>query len=204
VLLGITVVGATADLVSKNIAFARIAGAPVVVRRADVLALAPADLSPTLIPPHDPVTVIPSILEFRLLLNPGAVFGVGAGKRWFFVVFTMLAAAAALWMFTRWTRAPDRLAHAALGLILAGGVGNLYDRLVYGCVRDFLHPLPGVLLPFGLTWPGGEAEVWPWVSNVADALLLVGIGILAVMLWRSAPGDHPAAGSAGPVSGASE
>lgn len=203
VLVGITVAGAAIDLYSKHVAFARIAGTPVVVRRADVLALAPADLSPTLIPPHAPVTIVPSVLELRLLLNPGAVFGVGAGKRWFFVVFTMLAAAAAVWMFTRWTTARDRWAHAALGLILAGGVGNLYDRLVFGCVRDFLHPLPGVRLPFGLTWPGGEAEVWPWVSNVADALLLVGIGVLAVMLWRAAPKDHPEAGSAGPGSDSS-
>jgi len=191
-LAGVTLAGAALDLWSKAVAFTRIAEAPVELDRALVLAQEPGELSAALVPPHEPVTVVPYVLEFRLLLNPGAVFGVGPGKRWFFVVFTVIAACAALWMFVKWTSARDRLSHAALGLILAGGLGNLYDRLVYGCVRDFLHPLPGVPLPFGITWPGGEAELWPWVSNVADALLLIGIGILMVKLWR-APKDGPPA-----------
>ena len=190
-LLGVTALGAVIDLWSKALAFAHIADAPVVVRRADVLAQAPSELNAALIPAHAPVQVLPSVLEFRLLLNPGAVFGVGPGKRWFFVVFTLVAVAAALWMFAKWTTARDRIAHAALGLILAGGLGNLYDRLVFGCVRDFLHPLPGVPLPFGITWPGGEPELWPWVSNVADAFLIVGIVVLMVKLWSS--GDQQAA-----------
>jgi len=199
-LLGVTVAGAGIDLWSKSAAFARIADEPVEISRELVLAQEPGELSVALVPPHEPVMVVPYVLEFRLLLNPGAVFGVGPGKRWFFVVFTVLAACAALWMFARWTTARDRVSHAALGLILAGGLGNLYDRLLYGCVRDFLHPLPGVPLPFGLTWPGGEGELWPWVSNVADALLLVGIGVLMVKLWtapRETPGDGSGGGTAG-------
>ncbi|MBO6514574.1 MAG: hypothetical protein JJ974_11475, partial [Phycisphaerales bacterium] len=58
-------------------------------------------------------------------------------------------------------------------------------RLVFACVRDFIHPLPGMKLPFGLTWPnGGSDEVWPYVSNVADLYLLIGIGLLLVYTWR--------------------
>jgi signal peptidase II len=184
VLLLVIVLGVAGDLWSKSIAFERIAGTPVVLLREDVLAVGAARIS-ALLPAHQPVVVVPNVLELTLVLNPGAVFGVGAGQRWFFVAFTVAAGSFAMWLFCTWSRPRDWLAHASLGLVLAGGIGNLYDRLRFACVRDFLHPLPGVELPFGLAWPGGDPQVWPWVSNVADALLLLGIAVLLVKLWRT-------------------
>ncbi len=179
-LAAITAVGLTIDLVSKSLAFEHVAGVAVKINRSMVLG---ADTLDRLIPRHEPVVVVPNLLELTLVLNPGAVFGVGSGQRWFFVGFTILALGFACWIFGAWTRAKDRWAHAAIGLIIAGGLGNLYDRLVFACVRDFLHPLPGLQLPFGISWPGGSREVWPYVSNIADLYLLVGIGILLVLNW---------------------
>lgn len=199
VLLAFVAAGLAADLWSKHAAFAGIAAQPVVIRRADVLALPSSQIN-RLVPVHEPVVVLPSVLELKLVLNPGAVFGIGAGKRWVFVLFTVGAVGFGLWVFARWTKARDWWSHAALGLILAGGLGNLYDRLTLGCVRDFLHPLAGVELPFGLAWPGGDRQVWPYVSNVADALLLLGIGVLMVRLWR-AEGQKGTGGAGGATGG---
>jgi signal peptidase II len=178
------------DLASKSLTFRYLTGAPVVVDRAAVLRASSIDPRTVgmLIPPHEPVTVVPHVLDLALVLNPGAVFGVGPGQRWFFVVFTALALVFGVYMFARWTRAGDRSAHAAIGLLLAGGLGNLYDRLVYGCVRDFLHPLPGVMFPFGIRPLGANGEVWPYVSNVADLFLIIGICLLLVCLWRKGEG----------------
>lgn len=176
-----TLVGLVADLWTKALAFERVAGFPVRVEREQVLSV--PDLG-VLIPPHEPVTVMEHVLEFTLVLNPGAVFGIGAGKRWFFVIFTVIACIVALTLFVKWTRAKDWVAHVGFGLIISGGIGNLYDRLVYASVRDFIHPLPGVQLPFGLSWPGGTTEVWPYVSNVADAFLIIGIVMLMYHAWR--------------------
>jgi signal peptidase II len=175
-----------ADLASKALAFRLIAGRPVVVQRERVLEVweRTGNLS-ALIPVHEPVHVLPRLLDLSLVLNPGAVFGMGAGKRWFFVAFTVGAMALAFWMFASWTRARDTVAHVAIGLLIAGGLGNLYDRIVYACVRDFLHPLPGVMLP------GTNRELWPYVSNIADLWLLVGIGILMVYLWRQGGKKEP-------------
>ena len=53
---------------------------------------------------------------------------------------------------------------AALGLILGGTVGNLYDRLVFNGVRDFLYF-------YYIEWP---------VFNFADCCLVVGAGLLLV------------------------
>ena len=187
-----TLVGLVADLWTKAIAFERVAGFPVQVEREQVLQV--PDLG-VLIPPHEPVTVMPSILEFTLVLNPGAVFGIGAGKRWFFVIFTVIACIVALALFVKWTRAKDWVAHVGFGLIISGGIGNLYDRLMFACVRDFIHPLPGVQLPFGLSWPGGNGEVWPYVSNVADAFLIIGILMLMYHAWRMPDPQQEAKGS---------
>jgi len=182
--------GLATDLASKWLAFERIAGAAVVVSREHVLEAQGKGLPlGVLVPRHEPVHVVPGLLELTLVLNPGAVFGIGAGKRWFFVAFTLGALAVALWMFAKWTRPRDAWAHAGLGLLISGGLGNLYDRVQYACVRDFIHPLPGLRMPFGWRMPlTGQTEIWPYVSNLADLWLLIGIGILLVHLWRGGRG----------------
>ncbi len=179
------VLALAADLWTKHLAFERIAGEAVPVVRAEVLAAGPRGLQ-RLIPPHEPVVAVPHVLNLQLVLNSGAVFGAGQGWRWVFVGFTFVALGFALWMFARWTDRRDWVSHICVGLIVAGGAGNLHDRLRFACVRDFLHPLPTARLPFGLRWPNGGDEVWPYVSNVADAFLIVGIGVLMIRLWRGA------------------
>jgi len=186
-LLIATAIALGLDLGSKHLAFQRVADAPVSIDRAKVLEATSLD---ALIPVHDPVVAVPNGLEFTLVLNPGAVFGIGAGRRWFFVAFTVGALVFALLIFARWTTAKDRGAHIALAMLIAGGVGNLYDRMLYACVRDFIHPLPGVTLPFGIRWPSGSREVWPYVSNVADLFLLLGIGALLIYSWRKPVDDE--------------
>lgn len=173
VFLGVLAIGLWIDLESKYWAFRTIASVPVVFTRQEALETRPLSI---LIPPHEPVVVVPSLLNFTLVLNPGAVFGIGAGRVGFFIAVTIVAVCFALGVFVFATRARDRAAQVGLGLILAGGLGNLYDRVFYGCVRDFIHPLPRV------RFPGTTTEVWPYVSNVADLFLLVGIGLL---LWHS-------------------
>jgi signal peptidase II len=178
------------DLGSKELAFARVAAQPVVVHRKDVLRIS-NDLGPRLIsqpeagivPDHKPVVVISKLLNFQLVLNPGAVFGFGPGQRGFFIGFTILALIFGLAMFAKWTSPTDHFAHAAIGLLIGGGLGNLYDRLVLGCVRDFIHPLPGLLWPGGMKLMGSP-EVWPYVSNLADLFLLIGIVMLLAHLWK--------------------
>lgn len=192
-------VGLVTDLASKWAAFRYLADTPAVIDRADVIA---TDRLSALLPAHEPVTAVPVLLDLTLVLNPGAVFGIGSGQRWLFVTFTAFAVLFAMWVFLKWTTARDRLAHFAIGLLLAGGLGNLYDRLAFACVRDFLHPMPGMKLPLGIKWPNGSDEVWPYVSNIADLWLIIGIGLLLVLCWR-APADAGRTANTGPEDAAS-
>ncbi|MCA9284807.1 MAG: signal peptidase II [Phycisphaerales bacterium] len=180
-LLAVTVAALAIDLATKQWAFRTVAGEPVELRYAEV-----AHDTNYRLPFHTGVRALPyDLLDFRLVVNHGAVFGLGNGRRAVFIVFTIGAVLAGAFVFARWTRKGDWLTHVAIGLVLAGGLGNLYDRIVYGAVRDFFHMLPRWHLPFGLAWPGGNNEAFPWVFNVADVCLLAGMALLLIGVHRS-------------------
>ena len=173
VLIAVLAAGLSLDLGLKRWSFENVAGAPVITDREAIV-----NDPHWRVPRHDPIPVVPKVLNLHLVKNKGAVFGIGANQRMFFIAFTMAALTAALVVFGRWTTSRATLAHVAIGLILAGGLGNLYDRIRLTFVRDFLHLLPGWKLPFGWHWPGGSDEIFPWVFNAADVMLLVGMGML--------------------------
>jgi len=198
ILLAVTFIGFTADLYTKSVAFQRITSSPVVLERDQLL----SNPNWTPIPMHDGVVAIPGrILNFRLVLNDGAIFGIGSRQRVFFIIFTLIALLIAGWIFGRHTTDKNVVAHIALGLILGGGFGNLYDRILIGRVRDFMYLFPDRHLPFELSWPGSNPELFPWIFNTGDVLLLTGMGLLMIFFWRqpnpatpkldSAKSNHP-------------
>ncbi len=181
ILLLVTTIGFSADLLTKSWAFQVIAGEPVLLERE--LLLSNPQWTP--IPAHQGVVAIPGkILNFRLVLNDGAVFGIGSQQRVFFILFTFVALLIAGWIFARHTTNKSTLAQIALGLILGGGLGNLFDRIFIGRVRDFMHLFPDRHLPFELSWPGGHSELFPWIFNTGDALLLTGMALLMIFFWK--------------------
>ena len=181
------IVGLSVDLSTKSCAFDSVADQPVVLDRSQLLSN--PHWSP--IPPHDGVVVIPGrILNLRLVLNDGAVFGIGSQQRGFFILFTIAALAIAGWIFSKHTDALHTISHVAIGCILGGGLGNLFDRLFIGRVRDFMHLFPDRHLPFDWSWPGGNTELFPWIFNSGDVLLLSGMGLLMIYFWKQPKPDR--------------
>ena len=105
-------------------------------------------------------------------MNQGALFGLGREHatfaNWTFAVVSLLAAAAIVYWSFRPSAARDLWVCMALGLILAGTLGNLYDRVVFNGVRDFLH------WNYLFDWP---------VFNVADSCLVCGAGLLLLQAF---------------------
>ena len=144
-------------------------------------AIAERSLAPRGIP-HE---VLGNTVRLTLVYNPGAAFGLNLGpqSRWIFAALTLVA----LFILARLYRATaprDTARTMALGLVCAGAVGNLLDRIrsIFGVV-DFID--------IGI----GDAR-WP-TFNVADMAVSAGAILLAWVLWQEdrAEASAPAAGS---------
>jgi signal peptidase II len=108
-------------------------------------------------------------LNFTLLFNKGAAFSLlghaGGWQQWLFGIIALVISLVILFYLARAKRSANWVC-AACALILAGAVGNLYDRVVFGFVVDFIDFHVG-------NWH------WP-VFNVADSAICIGVAILFV------------------------
>ncbi len=85
-------------------------------------------------------TVVPGILGWRYAENTGAAFSALAGSGMLLILLTAALIAAAIVWYLRHLKCNRWLA-AGVTLIIAGGLGNLYDRLTLGYVIDFIEVL---------------------------------------------------------------
>ena len=116
-------------------------------------------------------SVIGHSLTFHYAENPGIAFSMLrnlTGGRFLLAGLALVALLMVL-RFLRGTDPTQRRLHIALGLIAGGAVGNLIDRLVHARVVDF------ILVDVGI-WP---LDPWP-VFNVADMVLVIGVGLIAL------------------------
>jgi signal peptidase II len=123
---------------------------------------------------------IPGWLEFTVTKNFGAVFGIGQGQKVLFVTVSITAILFLFYLFA-WSGG-QWFYQIILGMLLAGVLGNLYDRLVFGYVRDLIKALP--------RWP----TLFPWIFNIADSLLCTGVGLMLIQqFFQPAAAKTPAA-----------
>jgi signal peptidase II len=71
-------------------------------------------------------------------VNHGAVFGIFPGSVWLLVIITLIILFIAILLFRTKDAGKSRLMQFALILIIAGTLGNLFDRIMYGYVIDWL------------------------------------------------------------------
>ena len=120
---------------------------------------------------HEPgeiVRVLPGIVQFRRTANTGMAFSLFSENGAALTILTaVLIAAVVVWLSIRPEEQPKAV-RAGLWLMAGGGLGNLYDRLVYGSVIDFIDP---IFVRFA-------------VFNPADAFICVGAALAFVALLR--------------------
>ncbi len=116
-----------------------------------------------------PVELIGTFLELRLVRNPGAAFSTGASLT---PIITLVAIVAAVVVVVLALRVRHRGWAVGLGLLLAGVLGNLTDRML----RD-PGPFRGHVVDF-FALPN-----WP-VFNVADICINVAAAFFVILLFR--------------------
>lgn len=133
---------------------------------------------------------------FQTSLNEGALFGMGQGWVWLFATLSIAAALFIVyWLFFAGA-ARDRLLTVALGCVMAGILGNLYDRLGLWS----LPGNPGLRKHAVRDWILLQYDAWVWPNfNLADSLLVCGA---ALLVWQAIRGEvRPAVPDTQPVSG---
>lgn len=137
-----TVSGALADLFTKHLMFVRLPSTD-----------------------SQPIPIIDNLLQLVHAENRGGVFGLGQGS-WIWLAAGLIIPAIVIYISHFKEEFRTKLNQLALGLVMAGAIGNTYDRLAYGFVRDFLDIYNGN---------------WHWPAfNVADAGICVGAIWLAI------------------------
>lgn len=145
VFLFTAILGTAGDLISKNLIF---------------LHFMPED---DLFPRR--IEVIPPFFGIHCNWNSGALFGIGQGLGPVFILISIVAVIVVPLMYLHLSNSGLWLAFG-LGAIEAGALGNLYDRMRYGRVRDFID----------LHW---GRYYWP-TFNIADALICAGLFALFI------------------------
>jgi signal peptidase II len=140
-------------------------------------------------PPGASYPIVPKILELRTSHNTGALWGFGAsipGSSLIFAGLSVVAAVVILYYLFVLGAASHRVLTVALGLIMAGAMGNCYDRLVFGYVRDFVR--------FHVDAINFDCAIFNFADNmlVAGAITLVLYALRPEAPPEKSPSDEPA------------
>lgn len=123
----------------------------------------------------NPALVVTPFFNLVLVYNPGAAFSfladAGGWQRGLFIAIALAASAWIVYLLRKFSH--QRRFALALSLVLAGAVGNVIDRILFGAVVDFLD-----FHAFGWHWPA---------FNVADSAITCGAVLLAWDAFRPSP-----------------
>ncbi len=133
-------------------------------------------------PKADTKVLIDDWLVMEPIFNPGGVWSLDISPN-LLLVATLLAIPAVI----AWILAPEKAVRwetAGKILVLGGAIGNGYDRVEFGKVRDFINVY------------FGDLEGWHWPTfNVADSSLVCGIILLLILSFFTKPGERKAGGA---------
>ena len=110
--------------------------------------------------------IIRNVIHMTLVHNTGIAFGMFKNQGIVFIIIPLIMIVLLVYNFYHYKYTNENLSRlyiAAVSLILAGAVGNLIDRILYGYVIDFV-----------------DLRIWP-VFNVSDSAITIGAFLL---LWR--------------------
>lgn len=112
----------------------------------------------------DTIPVIKDFFHITYVLNKGIAFGMLYGKVNGIIIIGIAAVIAITYYYIKNSKELTMWSTIAVMLILAGAMGNLYDRIFRGSVVDFLD----------------FRGIWQYIFNIADSYINVGAGMIII------------------------
>ncbi len=117
------------------------------------------------------IQVLDPWFNFTMVWNRGVSFGLfQAGSWWQIGILIAVSVGVSLMLAVWMMQAERRLQAVSFGMIIGGAIGNVIDRFAYGAVADFLD---------------FSGLYFPYVFNVADAGISIGVALLVLDLFLS-------------------
>lgn len=126
---------------------------------------------------YEEVRIIDGFFSYGRTTNPGVVFGMGGDAKKIWQVISVAAVPVILGIFFTVKR-PKWILTISLGMILAGTLGNMYDRVFAEINGEKIHEVRD-FIKFYWRPSSGPEKVWP-LFNLADAFICVGVFLLTV------------------------
>ena len=108
--------------------------------------------------------LIPNFLCLTYVENTGAAFGMFSGNTTFLIIFTIVFIVVFL-LFDIFNHSNNIFYRLGYILVFSGAIGNFIDRICFHYVRDFI-----------------SMQIFPFVFNMADVFITVGVGLLMVYI----------------------
>lgn len=116
---------------------------------------------------NNTIVLIPKILNLTYVENTGAAFGIGSSSTAMFIIVNAIIIGLIIYFIHSKKGEISKIILFALHLILAGGIGNLIDRIFKGFVVDYIDINPIFKFP---------------VFNLADICITIGYTIIVIYL----------------------
>ena len=130
-----------------------------------------------------PIPALARFFTFTHVQNTGVSFGQMPGLGWLFMLVNLVVLIGILVYYPR-LPAGQWLIRLAAGLIMAGDLGNVIDRLRTAALATKSAGSLWAALPQAYVTDFVDFKIWP-VWNVADMCVVAGVAILAWKLWRA-------------------
>lgn len=123
---------------------------------------------------NEVIVVIKDFFNITYVRNTGAAWSIFAGETLGLIIISLIIIALICYYISK-NKIKSKLELVGYSLILGGAIGNLYDRIVYGYVIDFLD-----FYIFGYDYP---------IFNLADSFIFVGVILVIIHTWRCKDGN---------------
>ena len=115
------------------------------------------------------IVVIKNLFDLSYLENKGAAFGIFQNKQIYLSGITLLIIIGMIYYLFKY-KPKSKILRISFSLIISGAIGNLYDRLAYNFVVDFIQ----------VHYKGNYFPTF----NIADSLVVVGTCLLAIYVVK--------------------